>query len=603
MKIISLIFIILISTLFIPANFGQEHQQWTHPAYDEWNSGHNPQNIINRDNVDNLELKWMYNFRIPPSFFVDYEDGIVPPEGIQTTPLVYNGIVYVASGYNELIAIEASSGRELWTFSPDISQYNTDSWAKRLATRSLTIHENAIYYQTSECSIYGLDLYDGKIVFHLPNTCDNIPGTSGKYFGTFSPIFYDNLIITRAQGNAFGGRGFVSAYDLDTKELVWQWFSVPPEGGQTNWGKQDASKGNIEFYPDDWGYTDLIAGGTSWGLIAIDRDSGLLYLLAGEPSNQFDASLRPGPNLFSNSIIALNPLSGELVWYYQFSTHDVNNHDAGWKVILGNVDFDMGSKKVIMAASKSNDLYVLDALTGDPIYDHIHFGPPNYNTLNDNTGSDSDMEASQLKYLDEKFCPSHLGGVFAGPAFFDNVIFIPSQNICGSVFERKIFYKDEIIDGYVYRLDFSQITNGSVYAIDVSNRELKWQLDIPNRIQSAALVVSGDTLFLMDRSGTLHYIDSENGNVISSISFHALGSAGVSIGADSYGEMTLFVPVGGSQLFGTRSGSLLAFGISDNTENTSNLQSLRNTQTLFVIAIFVSVISLIFALVTRRIIR
>ncbi|MEE6245966.1 MAG: PQQ-binding-like beta-propeller repeat protein, partial [Thermoproteota archaeon] len=151
--------------------------------------------------------------------------------------------------------------------------------------------------------------------------------------------------------------------------------------------------------------------------------------------------------------------------------------------------------------------------------------------------------------------------------------------------------------------DFSQITNGSVYAVDVSQRELKWQLDIPNRIQSAALVVSGDTLFLMDRSGTLHYIDSENGNVISSISFHALGSAGVSIGADSYGEMTLFVPVGGSQLFGTRSGSLLAFGISDNIGNNSSFQSLRNTQTLFVIAIFVSVISLIFALVTRRIIR
>ena len=101
----------------------------------------------------------------------------------------------------------------------------------------------------------------------------------------------------------------------------------------------------------------------------------------------------------------------------------------------------------------------------------------------------------------------------------------------------------------------------------------------------------------------VYYIDSENGNVISSISFHALGSAGVSIGADSYGEMTLFVPVGGSQLFGTRSGSLLAFGISDNIGNNSSFQSLRNTQTLFVIAIFVSVISLIFALVTRRIIR
>ena len=187
------------------------HMSWIHPGYDRWNSGFSPQNTITHENIRDLELKWVYQFRESPEL-----DGAVPPEGIQTTPLIFQGIVYVASGYNELIAIETSSGRELWSFKPDISLYGGKSfWAGRLAIRSLTIHDGAVYIQTSDCSIYGLELTTGEILFSLLDTCKDIPGTSGKYFGTFAPIFFENLLITRAQGNAFGGRGFVSAYDMD----------------------------------------------------------------------------------------------------------------------------------------------------------------------------------------------------------------------------------------------------------------------------------------------------------------------------------------------------------------------------------------------------
>ena len=180
----------------------ESYQNWRQPAYDEWNSGFSPQNTINRDNVRNLELKWIYNFKEPPELY-----GAIPPEGIQITPLIFNGIIYIASGYNELTAIVASTGREVWSFQPDLSTYREKPfWAGRLATGSLTIQDGAIYIQTSECSIYGFELTTGEMIFSLIDTCKDIPGNSGQYFGTFAPIFFEDLVITRAQGK--DGRGF-----------------------------------------------------------------------------------------------------------------------------------------------------------------------------------------------------------------------------------------------------------------------------------------------------------------------------------------------------------------------------------------------------------
>lgn len=560
---------------------------WKYPAFDKDNTGFSPQTVISKDNVDNLDLNWIYQFDAVESI----DDDIVPPEGLQTTPLIYRGIVYVATGYNEVHAIDASDGSPLWSFKPDVNDYkNTKVWAKRLATRSLTIHEDALYVQTSECSIYGFDLMTGDIIFELPETCSNIPGNNGEYFSPFSPIFFDNLLITRAQGNAFGGRGFISAYDVETKELVWQWFSSPPTGGELNWGYEYAKLGNIEPFADDWGYTNYIAGGTSWGLLATDESSETLFLLTGEPANQFDAALRPGPNLFSSSIVALDIRTGNIKWYYQMSTHDITNNDPGWKVVYTSISVDGVEHKAILAASKSNYLYVVDAQTGTLIHEPIHFGPESYNLTNENTENQSDMFASQIKYIGEIFCPSHLGGVFAGMAVADNVAYISSQNVCGTVIPRQLEYKGEIIDGYVYRLDLNRTTNGSIYAIDLSTSEVKWQTDLNDRIQSASLVVSAGVLYSIDRSGIFYAIDIDNGNIIKSIPFNSIGSAGPSIGADAYGSMMIVFPIGGGTLTGNNPGILVSMSVSESSN--SQYESL-----LFGITL----LSLLYvAIVTRR---
>ena len=148
---------ILLILLFIgniSAVSSENFFDWKYSAFDKDNTGFSPQTVISKSNVQDLELNWIYQFdSVEP-----LDDDIVPPEGIQTTPLIYQGIVYVATGYNEVYAIDASDGSPLWSFKPDIDDFkNTKIWAKRLAMRSLTIHNEAVYVQTSECSIYGLD--------------------------------------------------------------------------------------------------------------------------------------------------------------------------------------------------------------------------------------------------------------------------------------------------------------------------------------------------------------------------------------------------------------------------------------------------------------
>jgi len=305
-----------------------------------------------------------------------------------------------------------------------------------------------------------------------------------------SPVFYKDILITRSNGGFYGARGFVAAYDLNTEQILWRWYSVPPAGGEPNWGLKDAEKGNIKAYNGDWGSSELIGGGTSWGYMAVDDETGLVYTNTGEPASPFDAALRPGPNLFTTSIVALDAKTGQLVWYYQTAPHDINTHDPVWSVILTIVTISGVERKVVISASKSNYVYVMDALTGKPVYDPVKIGPPSINTPNDNAGNSANLTLSQRVLLGKMECPGQLGGPFAHPAFAYNTIFVSTQNECGTVEQIKVPYKGKTLDGFVYRLPATTQQNSSIFAIDASTGKIKWEFFIPNRFQSAALTVS-----------------------------------------------------------------------------------------------------------------
>jgi len=566
---------------------------WELPGFDPFNTNFNPQSQITNQNVGDLQVKWIYQVPAKPK---GVEKGVAP-EGIQTTPMAINGIVYFATGYNRLIALEGSTGREVWSFQPNITSYFGKSWwSGRFATRSLTLHNGILYMQGNDCSIYGLEPTTGELKFSLPDTCKDIPGNTGQYFGVMSPVFYKDILITRANGGFYGARGFVAAYDLNSKQLLWKWYSVPPAGGEPDWGLKDAEKGNILPYKGDWGDSELIGGGTPWGYMAVDEETGLVYTHTGDPSSVgYDAALRPGPNLFTTSVVALNAKTGELVWYYQTAPHDINNHDPVWSVILAKVPINGVERKVTISASKSNYVYVLDALTGRPVYDPVKIGPPSINSPNDNAGNSANLTLSTSVLLGKIHCPGNLGGPFAHPAFAYNTIFVSSQNECGTVRKAKIPYKDKVIDGYDFLLPAALPQNSTIYAIDASTGKLKWSFFIGNRFQSAALTVSGKVVYAIDRVGIFYALDAETGKLLNKVPFNSFGAAGVGIGADARGEMMLFVATGGAELVEERPGVMVAFGLPS-----EKIPSINYADQITVAALAVAAVSIVYAVVKGR---
>ena len=127
-------------------------------------------------------------------------------------------------------------------------------------------------------------------------------------------------MIIRASTTDYGGRGFVAAYDLTTKKQLWIWYAIPPAGGNASWDQGSAQLGNINPYPGDWGNNTLIGGGAAWGLMAIDESAGFFTFPPGTLL-EFMTLRFGGPNLYSDSVIALNISTGKILWYYQINSH------------------------------------------------------------------------------------------------------------------------------------------------------------------------------------------------------------------------------------------------------------------------------------------
>ncbi|MFQ5951580.1 MAG: PQQ-binding-like beta-propeller repeat protein, partial [Candidatus Geothermarchaeales archaeon] len=299
----SVVLLLLLPPLPISSQEPAEGGNWVYPAYDIHNTNFNPQTVINRENAHLLQVRWTYQIPRNP-----YQlPNVAPALGVKTTPLVVNGIVYIATPYNRVIALLADEGRPLWDFQVDMATFPDKAWwSSAFDQHNLFYDEGVIYMMASDCTAYALDAFTGQEIFEIPDTCSDIPGNRGRYFGENAPVVFRDKLILRPSTAAAGGRGVLLAYDLDTLEKVWEFFPVPPSGGEPGFASrvcQTPCRGNVQPVEGDWGDTRFIGGGSPWTLLAMDEEAGLIYFGTGDPSHLYDASLRPGPNLFANAII------------------------------------------------------------------------------------------------------------------------------------------------------------------------------------------------------------------------------------------------------------------------------------------------------------
>ena len=303
-----------------------------------------PLSNINPGNIDRLGLAWHFDFPTR--------------RGIESTPLIIDGVMFVTSSWSMVFALDARTGRQIWSYDPQVPRI----WAKNACcdavNRGVAAWGDKVFVGTLDGYLVALERSTGAVVWRV-NTIDR----EQPYTITGAPRVIKGKVIIGNGGAEFGVRGYVSAFDAETGEQVWRFYTVPgnPDDGFENEAMAEAA----ETWSGEW--WKLGGGGTVWDSMAYDPDADLLYIGVGNgsPWNRNIRSPGGGDNLFVSSIVALRPDSGDYVWHYQTTPGDSWDYTATQSIILADLVIDGETRKILMQAPKNGFFYVLDRLTGE----------------------------------------------------------------------------------------------------------------------------------------------------------------------------------------------------------------------------------------------
>jgi PQQ-dependent dehydrogenase (methanol/ethanol family) len=287
---------------------------------------------ITAANVASLKLQWVFP---------------IPYFGVETTPLAADGVLYV-TGPNQVFALDAVSGNPLWQYSrPSSPGLVGDA---RLGTnRGVALLRDKLFFVTDNAHLLALDRADGRLLWEAP-LAPETPGEHHTYGGTIAPLVVHDTVVAGVAGGDHGMRGFVAAFKADTGALAWRRWTVPRRG-----------EPGIETWT---GKEPLLGGGSTWLTGSYDAASDTLYWATGNPWPDSDDRDRPGDNLYTNCVLALDARTGAIKWHYQFTPHDLKDRDATEPNVLVDTEFRGKPAKLLLHADRNGFFYVLDRETG-----------------------------------------------------------------------------------------------------------------------------------------------------------------------------------------------------------------------------------------------
>ncbi|MGB5238366.1 MAG: PQQ-dependent dehydrogenase, methanol/ethanol family [Flavobacteriaceae bacterium] len=303
-----------------------------------------PLKEINTGNVKDLGLAWITE--------------LGTRRGIEATPLVVNGIMFLSSTWSKVHAIDTRKGTIIWTFDPQVPKYYGEKVCCDVINRGLALYKGMIIFGTLDGRLIALNASDGTKVW------ETLTVDQDKHYSiTGAPRIVKGNVIIGNGGAEFGVRGYITAYDAMTGELNWRFYTVPGDPSEPL--ESDALKMAVKTWSGKW--WEYGGGGTVWDAIVYDPELDMLYIGTGNgsPWNRIHRSNDEGDNLFLSSILALKPDSGELIWYYQTTPGDNWDYTATQPLVLSDLEIDGQSRKVIMQAPKNGFFYVLDRTDGE----------------------------------------------------------------------------------------------------------------------------------------------------------------------------------------------------------------------------------------------
>ena len=284
---------------------------------------------INPGNVAQLRAQWVFHAS--------------NSNHLEVTPVVVDGIMFVTSA-NDAFALDAQTGRTLWHYSRPITEGLIDD-ASQHHNRGVAIWRSRIYMETDNAHLLCLDARSGHLLWDVAYTDGN-----RNYGATSAPLVVKDKVLVGTSGGDDGVRGFVAAFDAETGKEVWRFWTIPGPG---------------EFGSSSWpGESYKLGGGTTWMPGTFDPELNTIFWATSNPAPDFDGDPRPGDDLYTDCLLALDPDTGKLKWYFQFTPHDLFDYDAVETPVLVDATFRGQPRKLIVQANRNGFLYVLDRTGG-----------------------------------------------------------------------------------------------------------------------------------------------------------------------------------------------------------------------------------------------
>jgi alcohol dehydrogenase (cytochrome c) len=424
--------------------------------------------------------------------------------GEQAQPLVHNGVMYVTNA-RATVAIDVATGKQIWRTPVDWLPETPRIVCCGVSNKGAAIYNGKIYRTTLDAHVVALDAKTGAEIWK-----SKAAEWKEGYSMTVAPLLANGVLVTGISGAEFGIRGFIDGWDPETGKQLWRRFIIPARG----------EKGN-ETWPQD---TDAwkIGGGSSWITGSYDPELDLMFWGTGNPAPWASQS-RPGDNLYTASILALRPKTGEMVWYYQTTPGDQYDYDANWEVILAELDVAGAKRKVAMQLNRNGFLYVLDRTNGQLI-SAKPFEKVNWASGIDETGRPIETEIAKKLRAGEQV---ELWPTQRGAKNWPHAAFNPQTGLlyANTMHAARMFRHLEtkpFVVGQRYQFVENLPAKASegepiahMDAIDPLTAKRKWRAPIADHPHwSAMLSTGGGLLFTGKMTGEFIAVDAESGKTL-----------------------------------------------------------------------------------------
>ena len=467
-----------------------EPHNWLTYSGNTSNERHSRLTQITPANAKDLELQWVWQARSLEKF--------------EATPLVVDGILYTVQAPNDVVALDAVTGRPFWTYSHTPAA-NTRTCCGRV-NRGLAILGDTLFMGTIDARLLAIDARNGQLLWNT-----QVADSAERYSITHAPLIVKDKVMVGTAGGDMGIRGLIAAYDVKTGKEVWRFYTIPGPGEPGN---------------DTWSGESWKTGGAGvWNIGAYDPETNLTFWGTGNPAPDWDGRQRLGDNLYSNSVVALDADTGRLKWYYQFTPHDELDYDSTQVPILADVQWQGRLRKAMLWANRNGVMYLLDRVSGEFLN-----GKP-YVAVNWMDGFD---EKGRPRRVPGKLPspegtliqPAVFGGTNWAPASYSprtGLFYVAVTENSSTIavlgeFPRAAGQNPRAYPmgqpNLIQNFNYESESHGSIRAYDPRTLDRKWEFKMNDITWAGVLTTATDVLFSGGKEGYFLALDARTGALL-----------------------------------------------------------------------------------------